>query len=103
MIESKGSYIPVPLQVSPPRPPKKKEVEVYIVIGVKENVYQDTIGGPFTEHPDKEIVEIFLSEDDVKEFIASQELKKPKRVSYGDTLYYRGGYFDLYYEKHIAS
>ena len=68
---------------------------VYIVIGEKENVYQDTIGGEFLSHPDKEIVRVFSSPDDARKFVSDNKLAKVKRERYGDTSYYRNGYYDL--------
>lgn len=71
---------------------------VYIVIGESECVYQDKIGGPFTEHPTKEIVTGFFKEKDAKNYIKNCKLKQPKHQSYGDTSYYKGGYFSMEYE-----
>lgn len=68
---------------------------VYIIIGTKENVYQDVIGGEFLAHPDKEIVKVFSNGDDAKQFVTDNKLAKGKRDRYGDTSYYRNGYYDL--------
>ena len=68
---------------------------VYIVIGTKENVYQDEIDGPFVSHPDKEIVKVFSNDDDARKFVADNKLAKGKRKPYGDTSYYCNGYYDL--------
>ena len=68
---------------------------VYVVIGERENVYQDTIGGEFLPHPDKEIVRVFSNDDDARKFVADNKLAKCKRQSYGDTSYYRNGYYDM--------
>lgn len=68
---------------------------VYIVIGTKENVYQDEIDGPFVSHPDKEIVKVFSNDDDARKFVADNKLANGKREPYGDTSYYRNGYYDL--------
>jgi len=68
---------------------------VYIVIGERENVYQDTIGGEFLPHPDKEIVAVFSDSENAKKFVADNKLSKGKREPYGDTSYYRNGYYDL--------
>ena len=65
-------------------------MEIFIVIGTKENVYQDTIGGEFKPHPDKEIVEVFYDKDEAENFVQKSKLTKPKRERYGDTSYYRG-------------
>lgn len=54
-------------------------MKVYIVIGEKENVHQDEIGGPFIEHPIKEVVCAFLKEEDATSFVAKSRLKKPKK------------------------
>ncbi len=70
-------------------------MKVYIVIGTRENVYQDEIGGPFVSHPDKEIVRVFLNDDNARKFVADNKLSKGKRERYGDTSYYRNGYYDL--------
>jgi hypothetical protein len=76
-------------------------MEVFIIIGTKENVYQDIIGGDFTPHPDKEIVRVFSSVDRARQFVANSKLVKPTRKGYGDTSYYRGGYYDMEIESHI--
>jgi hypothetical protein len=70
-------------------------MNVHVVVGTKQNVYQDTIGGPFETHPDKEIVKIFSDENKAKNFIENAKLAKPKKERYGDTSYYRGGYEDM--------
>ena len=76
-------------------------MQVYIVIGTKENVYQETVGGEFLPHPDKEIVRVFSSGEQARQFVATSKLAKPTRKSYGDTSYYRGGYYDMEIENHI--
>lgn len=68
---------------------------VYVVIGEKENVYQDEIGGPFLPHPDKEIVRVFRDGESARKFMADNKLSKGKRQPYGDTVYYRNGYYDM--------
>jgi hypothetical protein len=68
---------------------------VYVVIGERENVYQDEIGGPFVPHPDKEIVKVFSDGESARKFVADNKLSKRKREPYGDTSYYRNGYYDL--------
>ena len=70
-------------------------MKVYIVIGTKENIYQDEIGGPFVSHPDKEIVKVFSNDNDAIKFVADNKLAKDKRKPYGDTSYYRNGYYGL--------
>lgn len=68
---------------------------VYIVIGEKENVYQDEIDGPFVSHPDKEIVAVFSDGESARKFVTDNKLTKGKRERYGDTSYYKNGYYDL--------
>lgn len=75
-------------------------MRVYIVIGTTESVYQDEIGGPFLPHPDKEIVEVFSNREDAENFVKNSKLKKPERRSYGDTSFYKGGYYELEIEDH---
>lgn len=75
-------------------------MKVYIVIGTRENVHQDTIGGEFVAHPDKEIVEVFRTQEDAENFVKNRKLKKPERRSFGDTSFYRGGYYELEIEDH---
>lgn len=77
-------------------------MEIFIVIGTKENVYQDTIGGQFEPHPDKEIVKVFYDKDEAENFVQKSKLIKPKREPYGDTSYYRGGYIDMEIENHTV-
>lgn len=76
--------------------------KVYVVVGTTENVYQDEIGGEFLPHPSKEIVRIFKKEQDAEDFIKNSKLKNPERKSYGDTSYYKGGYYELESETHTV-
>lgn len=73
---------------------------IYIVIGTKENVFQDTVGGEFMPHPDKEIVKVFSNVDNAREFVDNSKLAKPFRKTYGDTVYYENGYYDMEIESH---
>ena len=68
---------------------------VYIVIGEVEGVYQDEIGGPFLPHPRKEIVKVFSDGKSARKFVADSKLVMGKRQPYGDTSYYKNGYYDL--------
>lgn len=70
-------------------------MNVYVVIGERENVYQDEIGGLFLPHPDKEIVKVFSDGESARKFVADSKLTKGKRQPYGDTSYYRNGYYDM--------
>jgi hypothetical protein len=70
-------------------------MKVYIVIGTRENVFQDEIGGPFLPHPDKEIVQVFSDYANASKFVGDNKLAKGKRERYGDTCYYRNGYYDM--------
>jgi len=70
-------------------------MRVYIVLGAKENVYQDSIGTEFVAHPDKEIVEVFRTQRDAENFVRNRKLKKPEKISYGDTSFYKGGYYEM--------
>lgn len=73
---------------------------IYVVIGTKENVFQDTVGGEFLPHPDKEIVKVFNDGDRAREFVSDCKLKDPTRKPYGDTIYYQYGYYDMEIETH---
>lgn len=73
---------------------------VYIVIGEKDNVYQDEIDGPFVSHPDKEIVRVFSKQQTAEYFIQECRLSKPKKDRYGDTSYYKFGYCTMEIESH---
>ncbi len=84
-----------PMPKDPPPSLNKKPIYVYIVIGIRENVYQDEIDGPFVSHPDKEIVRVFSNDDDARKFVTDNKLANGKREPYGDTSYYRNGYYDL--------
>jgi hypothetical protein len=75
-------------------------MRVYIVLGTRENVHQDTIGGEFVAHPDKEIVEVFRTQEDAENFVKNSKLKKSKRERYGDTSHYKGGYYEMEIEDH---
>lgn len=75
-------------------------MNVYVVVGTIENVYQEIIGGPFEAHPKKEIVRIFKDESAAENFVKNSQLKCPRKHSYGDTSYYKGGYYELEVETH---
>lgn len=72
---------------------------VHIVIGIRENVYQDRIGEPFTKHPARELVRGFLNKEDATTYISNQKLKKVSKRHCGDTAYYKNGYFELEIEE----
>lgn len=78
-------------------------MKLFIVIGTRENIYQDQIGGPFTSHPEKEIAAIFKTEESAKLFISSNKLKKPIKQSYSDTQYYKTGHLDMDIEEHYLN
>ena len=67
----------------------------YIVVGEIEGVYQDEICGPFVSHPRKEIVRVFSSRETAENWVRDCKLYKPQKDSYGDTSYYRFGYYDM--------
>jgi hypothetical protein len=73
---------------------------VYIVIGEVEGVYQDEIGGPFVSHPRKEIVKVFANKQTAEYFVDNCKLPKPIKERYGDTSYYKFGYYSLEIESH---
>jgi len=77
-------------------------MNVYVVIGTRENVYQERIGGEFAAHPDKEIVKIFSNEIAANDFVKNCKLKQPTRKPYGDTSYYKNGFYDLEIETHTV-
>lgn len=63
-------------------------------------MYQDTIGGEFVAHPNKEIVQVFRTQEDAENFVKNRKLKKPVRKGYGDTSFYSGGYYEMGIEDH---
>lgn len=68
---------------------------VYVVVGEVEAVYQDEIDGAFLPHPRKEIVRVFSNKQTAEYFIQNCKLSKPKKERYGDTSYYKFGYYDM--------
>jgi hypothetical protein len=70
----------------------------YIIVGMKENVYQDKIGGPFESHYDKEIVCGFFDLEKAKQYIIDSRLDKPIKKSYSGFQWYKGGYYEMDYE-----
>jgi len=75
-------------------------MNVYIVMGEIEGVYQDEIGGPFVSHPRKEIVRVFSDKEAAENWVKTCKLSKPRKDSYGDTSYYRFGYYNMDVESH---
>ena len=71
---------------------------IYVVVGIRESVSQDCIGGPFLPHPTGEVVKAFVKEQDAYDYINNCRLKKPIKKSYGDTSYFKGGYYDMEYD-----
>ena len=78
-------------------------MKLFVVIGTRENVYQDQIGGPFLSHPEKEIVAIFKTEEYAKLFISNNKLKKQKKSSYSDTENYKTGHESMNIEEHYLN
>jgi len=74
------------------------ELQIYVIIGTRENVSQDEIGGPFVPHPTDELITAFCSETRAQEFISSQRLSQKKSRPRSDTAYYKNGYYDMKYE-----
>lgn len=70
-------------------------MNIYVVVGEIEGVYQDEIGGPFVSHPRKEIVRVFSNKQTAEYFVQNCKLLKPKKERYGDTSYYKFGYYDM--------
>ncbi len=70
-------------------------MNAYIIIGTRQNVSQDEIGGPFVPHPEKEVVIGFFNIKDAENYIIKNKLEKPRKSSYSDTSYYNGGYYDM--------
>lgn len=77
-------------------------MEVFIIIGTRENVYQEIIGEGFIPHPDKEIVRVFFDENKAINFVENAKLAKPKKERYGDTSYYKGGYISMEIENRVV-
>lgn len=78
-------------------------MKLYIVIGERENVYQDEIGGPFLPHPSKEIVSVFSTLEKAEKFITSNKLKKQKKERFGDTENYKTGHESMEIEEHFLN
>jgi hypothetical protein len=70
----------------------------YIIVGMKENVYQDNIGEPIEPNYDKEIVCGFFDLEKAKQYITDSRLDKPIKKSYSGNQYYKGGYYEMDYE-----
>ena len=68
---------------------------IYVILGTRECVSQDKIGEAFVPHPTKEVVTVFTSYEKANQYILAQRLKTPKRKSYSDTSYYKGGFYDM--------
>ena len=50
-----------------------------------------------------EIDSVFLTQEDAVSYIENMKLKKPKKLSFSGTQYYRKGYYDMTWEKHVVS
>ncbi len=68
---------------------------VYIIIGEKQEVGQEQIGGPFITSSYDEIVEVFDSEEKAIAFIEKNKLKKPKKENFAGTECYKTGHYSL--------
>lgn len=52
---------------------------MFFLIGKEENIYQDTIGDPFTSHPTEEIVAKFTTKKLAEDYVKKNTLKNPRR------------------------
>lgn len=68
---------------------------VYIIVGERQEVGQEEIGGPFVTSNYDEIVRVFDSEEKATVFIESNRLKKPKKKSFSGIEYYKTGHYSL--------
>lgn len=60
--------------------------QLYVVIGIKDNLYQDTVGSSFSKHPSEEHVALFTSEKLAKAWIKKNRINRPKKEFGGETL-----------------
>lgn len=62
---------------------------MYVIIGEINEIYQEKIAGPFTDHWSEEHIATFDTESDAQRYIRESRLKKTKRVSYGSDVVFR--------------
>jgi hypothetical protein len=77
---------------------KTQDKSMYVLIGTRNDVYQDKIGEPFEDHYTEEQVALFTSEKEAKEYIEKARLKHPKRQSFGDTITFKRNSLLMGYE-----
>lgn len=76
----------------------------YEVIGISDNLHQDKVGGPFTEHPTEEVVARFTSLDKAKKFIKKCKLKKERHESfYGPVKFKKNSLLGYYNHAEIGT
>lgn len=63
--------------------------QLYILIGIEDNLGQDKIGGPFVDHPEETEIALFSSFAAAKKFVKKHTLSKPDRRFGGETFPFR--------------
>ena len=63
--------------------------QLYVLIGIQDNLSQDKIGGPFVDHPEEEEVALFSSFAEAKKYVKKYKLTKPDVRFGGETFPFR--------------
>ena len=77
-------------------------MNVYVIIGEREELYQELYDEDFRSHITTEIVAIYKSKSDAEFFISKNKLKTPKRESFSGTSNYKTGHKYLKIEEHTV-
>ena len=64
---------------------------MFVIIGTKNEVYQEIIGESFLDHYEDEVVATFDNEKDAKTYIRESKLKTPIRESFSAQITFKKG------------
>jgi len=63
--------------------------QLYLLVGIEDNLSQDRIGGAFVKHPSETEIALFSSHVAAKKFVKKNSLAKPDRRFGGETFPFR--------------
>ena len=70
----------------------------YALYGLNSNNSQDIIGGPWVEHPSKDLIAVFTSFEKASQYVSRSRLKNPKHFTWGNSKVFRNGSLLAVYE-----
>lgn len=83
---------------------------MYVIIGIKNEIYPEEIGETYKDHRSDEKVATFDTHKQAKEYIAKSKLKQPQRRTYASDIMfkkksllrnYEQAYIDIYVDEEL--